>query len=200
MISGNFTHCTTLQQFYDEIVDVQTDAHGRDYCTHHAAIQAAIVSRVIDVERETVPYEGMKRRVVYKELGVNQGATAAAAVLAGATHTILIDVNLEPFRPYEHLFQTQYTLVQPIEQSSHMEYLGKLWCDVLFVDTVHIAEHVARELEIHAPTCWSTIIIHDTGTHPNIHTRAVEVLKDTWDSVKYDTRACGFSVFFRKPR
>jgi hypothetical protein len=36
MIKGDFTHCTSLQQFYDEIVTVQKEAHGELYTSHHA--------------------------------------------------------------------------------------------------------------------------------------------------------------------
>lgn len=199
MISGDFSHCQTLRQFYDEIVALQTKAHGADYCLHHAVIQTAIISVISSqLMHEPPHYEHRPPKCVYKELGVNQGATAAAAALAGAEWLHLVDVDLNPFRKNEHLFSDQIgTQVYKYEYSSLDSYVATIPCDVLFVDTVHTVNHVRAELLLHAPKTSSTIIIHDTGTVPEIHDVAVQTLAGKWDPIVHDRRGCGFSVFFK---
>ena len=38
MINAELSHVTTLQEFYNDIVRQQTEAHGADYCDHHPSI------------------------------------------------------------------------------------------------------------------------------------------------------------------
>ena len=206
MIAGDFRHCETLQQFYGEIVALQCKAHGADYCAHHYVINACVATALFANRMDTNSfgeyYEIPDPMIIYRELGVNQGATAAAAALAGARILQLVDISLKPFEPQRHLFDLPDLVVGTYEKSSIDAELaaGLGWCDVLFVDTVHDPDHVRKELKLHAPKTKSAIIIHDTGTFPEIHRAAVETLKSSWDSVQHDLRGCGHSVFFKKPR
>jgi hypothetical protein len=205
MISGDFTHCETLQQFYDEIVALQTKAHGADYCSHHRAISAMIASASSAAKskilRHAEFYDIPTPKVVYRELGVNQGATAALAALSGADVLQLVDISLKPFEPHRRFFNDPNITLETHEKSSIDPALVEQlkWCDVLFVDTVHHPDHVRKELQLHAPKTTGVIIIHDTGTFPEIHRAAVETLRGKWDAVVHDTSGCGYSVFFKTP-
>lgn len=197
MIHAKLDHCTSLQQFYDEIVRAQTTAHGADYCNHHTAISTASFSHL------------GKRRTIYRELGVNQGATAACAALAGADLQ-LVDINLDNFRPYLPLFNqfAQYNergagMKITLHECSSLDPRTVEYCDVLFIDSVHTAEHVAKEIAMHAASVGHWIIIHDTGTFPEIHERAVKELMwpgSRWGKVLRFTEGAGHSVFLSDPR
>ena len=183
MIKGDFSHCTTLQQFYDDIVAVQKEAHGQLYTAHHADL--------IDL---------MLQCKSYKELGVNQGATAAAILLQAPKYIELVDITLTNFNESRHLFeqlaQDNDVLLSIKEIGSTDPELEITECDLLFVDSLHHAWHVEQELELHAPKTNRYIVIHDTDDRPMNHAVALKVLMPMgWKEVKRDERGYGHSIF-----
>lgn len=197
MIHAKLGPCENLAQFYKELRQAQEQAHGQDYCAHHHEIYTCITN---------CRFDGMRNKpVVYKELGVNQGATAAMAAIAGAHHLHLIDINLSNVRPYLQLFHDHYEKTNPhakvdiYEMSSLTPQVGQIECDVLFIDTVHHPDHVVKELWHHAPHCRRYIIIHDTGRHPEIHEAAKRFLPESiWGPGEAYTAGEGHSVFIRQ--
>lgn len=185
MIKGDFTHCTTLQQFYDDIVSVQKKAHGEKYTSHHDDLIRLML------ECKT-----------YKELGVNQGATAAAVLLQAPKYIELIDITLNNFNEYRHLFE-QFAQENDValsikEIGSTDPSLDITECDLLFVDSLHFIWHIQEELRLHAPKTNKYIVIHDTGDRPLNHVAALNVLGDMgWQEVKHDLRGHGHSIFKR---
>lgn len=185
MIKGDFNHCTTLEQFYSEIVRVQTEAHGELYTSHHAdLIQAMLECKS------------------YKELGVNQGATAAAVLLQTPKHIELVDITLNNFNEYRHLFEQfarDNDVIMSIKEIGSTDpSLEITECDLLFVDSLHHAWHVEQELRLHAPRTNKYIVIHDTGDRPINHVTAINILLPMgWKEVKHDLRGHGHSIFKR---
>jgi len=183
MIKGDFSHCTTLQQFYDDIVAVQKKAHGELYTSHHADL--------IDL---------MLQCKTYKELGVNQGATAAAVLLQAPKSIELIDIILTNFNEYRHLFDQfaqQNDVVMSVKQIGSTDPKLKITeCDLLFVDSLHDSHHVRQELLLHGPKTNKFIVIHDTGDRPMNHAVALEALAPLgWKEVRHDLRGKGHSIF-----
>lgn len=185
MIKGDFSHCTTLQQFYDDIVAVQKEAHGQLYTSHHTDL----INLMLECRS-------------YKELGVNQGATAAAVLLQAPKYIELIDITLTNFDEYRHLFeqfaQDNDVLLSIKQIGSTDPKLDITECDLLFVDSLHHAWHVEQELQLHAPKTNKYIVIHDTGDRPINHAVALNALMPMgWKEVKHDMRGHGHSIFKR---
>jgi hypothetical protein len=185
MISGDFSHCTTLEQFYAEIKALHRTAHGHAYTTHHEDLVGL-----------------MKYCQSYKELGVNQGATAAAVMLQAPKYIELIDLVIDHFKPQQHLFeqfaQENDVALRVIQSSSTDPKLVVTEVDMMLVDTIHEPSYVVKELQKHAPKVLKYIIIHDTGTFPAIHTAAAsELLPKGWQVLWYCDDGAGHSVFVR---
>jgi hypothetical protein len=183
MIKGDFTHCTSLQQFYDEIVTVQKEAHGELYTSHHADL--------IDL---------MSQCKTYKELGVNQGATAAAVLLQVPKSIELIDIVLTNFDENRHLFEQfaqDNDVVMSVNQIGSTDPKLKITeCDLLFVDSLHDSHHVRQELLLHGPKTNKFIVIHDTGDRPMNHAVALEALSPLgWKAIGWDLCGKGHSIF-----
>ena len=183
MIKGDFSHCTTLQQFYDDIVAVQKEAHGQLYTAHHADL----INLMLQCKS-------------YKELGVNQGATAAAVLLQAPKYIELVDITLTNFNESRHLFeqfaQDNDVLLSIKEIGSTDPKLEITECDLLFVDSLHHAWHVEQELMLHAPKTNKYIVIHDTGDRPMNHAVALKVLMPMgWKEIKHCLDGFGHSIF-----
>ena len=90
MITVDLTHTKTLKDFYSEIKSAHQKAHGDLYVAHH--------DKMVELAAECVSY---------RELGVMQGATAAAVVLAGIRDIHLIDIKV------------QYSTISPLVKVDH---------------------------------------------------------------------------------
>lgn len=187
MIKADFTHCTNIEDFYKDIKNIHMQAHGEEYVEHHKEIQHYL----------KVPM--MRSR--YRELGVMQGATAAAAFVAGAEQLHLIDTDISRFKPYRWLFNSDKQTVI-VDQKSSFDYDASTIpeCDVLLVDTVHNPEHVKRELDIHSPSTSRAIIIHDTFSIPSIQYMVERWVHDNaeWNMAKYFRANVGYTLLLRK--
>ena len=76
MLTAVLDGITTLPEFYKSIRSQQEEYHGKSYCAHNDAIKK---------------YSSDCKS--YKELGTNQGATAAAAVFAEFKNITLVDID-----------------------------------------------------------------------------------------------------------
>ena len=87
MIKPDLLYTKSLEQFYQEIVRIQQDNHGKEYTAHHLVLSkyAADCSSI-------------------KELGVCQGATLAVLLLCKPKTLIGIDIDDQYFTPYSSLF------------------------------------------------------------------------------------------------
>ena len=90
MLTATIDNAKTLKEFYTQIRTQQEDPknHGPKYCAHHDLIQTHI-----------------KDCDSFKELGTHQGASAAAALLAGVKEVHLVDHTLEKYNWQKHLFE-----------------------------------------------------------------------------------------------
>lgn len=149
---------TTLAAYYADLVAGQTAAHGPDYTAHHACIREC---------RET----GAES---YAELGVNQGATLACALLAGFERVVGVDIALAPFLPAEGLFRAyvdrlgKHLIVR--ERDSRLPL--SLSVDFLLIDSRHTVDHLRDELRVHGPHVRRFILLHDTLTFPYLGVEA----------------------------
>ena len=181
MISGDFTHCTSLNQFHEEISSLHRKAHGEEYTAHHSEMFARLSNECVS----------------YRELGVNQGATAACAAIAGIKDLHLIDIDLKPFRPYEHLFEG-YAL--KLYEGSDLEVPGLYPVDFLLIDSLHTYEHVKKQLTVHSPYVDQYILIHDSAAKLGIR-RAVDEFvaesNDDWVLTLHYPKNVGYSLIER---
>lgn len=182
MISGNFKHCKTLEEFHAEIVKIQEEAHGNGYCDVHKAIQQ---------------YANGKR---YIELGINQGATLAAANLCkdGLQSCYAYDIHINRVQPYLHLFnKVGWKFI--VKEASSIDRKILKECDVLYVDTLHKWHHMAKELNLWAPYVKETIICHDTKAIKQLKNGLNSWIKENneWNLIHIDINV-GYSILERK--
>lgn len=182
MISGDFKECKSLNEFYDKIVALHKQHHGENYCDVHDAIREALS-----------PYG--KR---YIELGINQGATLAAACLAGLESCKAYDLHIERFKPQSHLF---VDMGFPFAATSGNSLKVKpSHCEVLYIDTTHTRVQLAKELVHWSPFVTETIICHDTAAKPEMHAvceQFCEARSKEWKVKEYNTDSVGFTVLER---
>lgn len=189
MIRVDLTHCETLEEFYPLIREQHDDFHGKDYCAIH------------DVVRKLMKEEGVDK---YKELGVNQGGTAANACLLNPKKIELIDNTLEQYNVYEHLFKdycekNNIELVARELDSASVE--SRSQCDLLLIDSLHKPSHLIKELNIHAEWTSKYIVCHDTyRSLGQIHTVLHDVLEgfckqiNSWEIIEKNTDNVGYTV------
>ena len=187
MLVTDLSHCTTLEQWYTEIVERQREAHGEHYCNHHDVIR-----RLIE--------EGCES---YKELGTHQGASAACALLAGADKVSLVDVNFGLFDQYMHLFEDYYvpTGIKLTKYCmSSLERSTASPVDLLFVDSLHKAEHLKKELDLHAQYVRKYMVFHDTKHKPELY-RVLENFTSgisPWEISEHINEGHGVTILKRK--
>jgi hypothetical protein len=137
----------TLQEYYDSVYELQSTAHKPDYMLVHAEIK-----------------EKMKECDSYTELGVNQGATLAAAMLENPKIVRAYDISLMPYNKAKHHFESyaadysiNYNVVEGDTLTSTLEQV-----DLLYIDTLHRYDHLTKELALHGNKANKYIIFHDT--------------------------------------
>jgi len=150
MLTATIENANTLQEFYKQIRSQQEDPrnHGPHYCTHHDMIQYYMT----DCES-------------YKELGLHQGASAAAALLAGAKEVHLVDRELERYNQQKHIFEKhceENNVKLNVYECDSIDPKCAQPTDMLMIDSYHKWEWATKELKIHAPVTKKYIIFHDT--------------------------------------
>lgn len=165
MIKPDLTHVKTLEEFYAEITKAQQGSHGVEYTAHHNSI----IKCAQDPDVHTI-----------KELGVCQGATFAAMMMTKPKKLIGYDIAGYYFEPYRHLFD-DYAKKHDIdweynEISSHSSK-SVSEVDMLHIDSLHKADHLMKELTMHAPKVKKYIVLHDTANFKNSQDLFVTIAK-----------------------
>jgi len=178
MYTGDFTHCTTLEQFYEEIVEAHQEAHGEAYTEVHEAIAQASGGGI------------------YKELGIMQGASLANAVLNGDFESYqAIDIDTSRVRPYLPLFGGY-----PVEvfETSSLDDSIVGPCNVLYIDSKHTYRHLMMELNAHSDLVEETIVLHDTNL-PHMKQAVFKFLErnNQWDIGIDCDRSVGYMTLTR---
>ena len=150
MLTATIENAKTLQEFYTQIRTQQEDPknHGEHYCAHHDMIK-----------------EFMSECESYKELGTHQGASAAAALLAGAKEVHFVDHTLEKYNWQRHLFESYaecYEVNLNVYEMSSIDIDCAVPTDMLMIDSLHTWDWAQKELNLHAPITKKYIILHDT--------------------------------------
>lgn len=149
MLVTDTAHCSNLLDFYLESRHQLEEAHGKEYCNYHDAIQ-------------TYTFPGVR----YKELGIFQGTSAAAACLMKPISVDLIDQTMKWFNPNRAHFEkycSDHNIVLSVIECSSIDPASVSWADVLLVDSRHTVGHVKQELAIHAAYTRRHMIFHDTS-------------------------------------
>ena len=175
--------CADLGTYYQRICQLHADAHGENYLLVHHEIRRCMA------ESES-----------YTELGVNQGATLAAALLCGARNVSGYDIMLDHYRPAAHLF-SQYATRQGVTiklfETSSLNCLIEP-VDVLYIDTVHTESQLTQELELHGDKVRKFIICHDTNSSSGLRKALNKFLpKSKWKVVNNCRVGTGFTTLSR---
>lgn len=175
-----------LGEYYAALVAAQKAAHGDHYCDHHTVIRALANE------------PGCER---YAELGVNEGATLACALLAWFDQVTGIDIALEPFRPAEGLFRawaTAYGAELRVMEQDSREPLPRP-VDVLLIDSRHEVAHLREELRVHGPNVRRFVLIHDTAKYPELAAEAEQWAAESNSTVlQRETRGYGWMLLQRQ--
>lgn len=184
MYNTDMTYATSLEQFYNDLTRKQEEHSGDHYCAVHKAIQFCVS------QCET-----------YKELGVNQGTTAAAAILCKPRAAYIIDHKLEKFEPCRHLFEEYCSDNNVLFKAAEMSSISPKAvsrADVLYIDTSHVPQHLQTELQMHQQFIKNYIIMHDTEAKPALHDVIVDfVKKNPWKIVEHNRQNVGYTVIER---
>ena len=108
-----------------------------------------------------------ERTDVVVEVGRRKGASTIALLSAGPVHLISVDVvrDDEVIDMVTALAEEQGTQFEFIESCSLAVTIPE--CDMLFIDSLHTAEHLRGELETHVECVLpgGCIVLHDTTTY-----------------------------------
>ena len=177
----------SLAEYDKALFSAQAEAHGDDYMLVHEEIKKQLI--------------GCNS---YTEMGVNQGATLATALLTGVKKVRAYDIKLDAYNPAKQHFDKFV-----IDTSIDYEILevSTLECniektDLLYIDTVHIAEHLIKELARHADNA-KKIIFHDTEISQgrvklsNV-VKAFVVKNNSWEIITDCVIDVGFMTIMKK--
>lgn len=179
MIRVPITSAPSLSDYYAQLVEGQEAAHGPNYTTHHAVIRAKQSPACCS----------------YAEIGVNQGATLACAILAGFDHVVGVDICLAHLEPCTSLFAGKATL---LEQDHLVPLPGPV--DFLFLDCAHTVHGLRAELRTHGNNVRRFILVHDTAAVPALHLVAVEWgLRHGFTVQQRECRSVGWTLLSREP-
>lgn len=191
MINAELGHVKTLKEFNIEIRRQQEEAHGVDYCQIHDAIK-----------------KYMKDCKSYMELGTHQGGTASAAMLCKPEKVHLVDLDMSRYRKYLEPIATAWCEENNIElsvkESSSLSIATINMTDMLMIDSYHQADHMKKELDLHAPNVRKYILAHDTSVvngRPNDSLfRCLKEFADKngWEVIEHGTTSVGYAVIAKK--
>lgn len=186
MIRANIT-ATDLPTFYAQICAAQQAAHGADYTAHHE-----VITRAVSLGCKT-----------YCELGVNQGATVACALLSGFEGVQGIDKDIGPLTVFMALFVDWGircgVAISVKEQDSRIPLHGEV--DFLLIDSLHEPDHVREELRVHGPNVRRFILAHDTNRQNYCAAIVdwVEAQGGRWTVQELSPSGCGHMLLARRP-
>ena len=176
----------TLQEYYDRVYKLQSDAHKPEYMLVHDEIK----KRIEDCNS-------------YTELGINQGTTLAIPVLKGISTITAYDITLGPYNRAKGLFDEHakqldinYNVYEANTLAINIDPV-----DVLYIDTVHLYDHLIKELALHGGKANKFIIVHDTFVNNKELKIAVEEYVDAnkeWSVVTDCEINVGFMTIEKK--
>ncbi len=137
----------TLQEYYDSVYSLQASAHGTEYMLVHDEI-----SKIL------------KGCDSYTELGVNQGATLAIAVLNGIKNIKAYDIALTPYNvaaKHFNIYADENNINLGVHEADTLT-VALDDTDLLYIDTMHTYDHLSKELKLHGGAAKKYIIFHDT--------------------------------------
>lgn len=146
---------TDLQDYYNQLYKLQSDAHKPEYMLVHDEIRKCLKDSFANS---------------YTEFGVNQGTTLALAFFEKTPHITAYDLNLDRYRKAQHHFE-QYAISNQLDFEIHEANTLKVEiapCDVLYIDTAHVYDHLSKELALHGNKAQKYIVFHDTFTNPGL--------------------------------
>ena len=183
MITSKVDHCKTLEEFYKSIRDQQEAAHGHDYCYQHDVI---------------VKY--MKKCESYKELGTHQGATAAAVCLTNPKSVELVDITMVRFNESRPLFEhycKENNIQLTVKEMDSTDKRSVSPCDLLLIDSLHYPQHLAKELDLHAPYVNKYMVFHDTyKPDDRLYKYLLQFTSgiSRWQIIEHNTNNVGYTV------
>jgi len=193
MIKPDITYCTSLEEFYKEIVRIQQETHGDYYTKHHDALT------LLSQECETI-----------KELGVCQGGTLAALMLSNPQKKITgIDYDPKYFMPYKRLFidyAEKHSIDFDFIEGDSLDKKLASKVDLLHIDTLHTEKHLLQELKIHAPLVKKYIVFHDTCNAKGSTglllaiARYITEVDQSWQIIDHFIHNVGYTVIKRIDR
>ena len=173
-----------LPEYYEKLCDLHTKHHKPEYILVHDEIR----QRLVGCES-------------YTEMGVNQGATLAAAMLQHISCIRAYDFRLLPYLPAQHIFK-EYATTHSIDYDIFEIDTRKCSIDrtdVLYIDTAHLYEQLSEELRLHADKAQKYIICHDTHSEPDLKKAVNEFVANNtnWSIVTDCTINVGFMTIKR---
>jgi hypothetical protein len=180
MIHPNFSHCSTLEEFYSQACTLFSAEYGSDFILYWEHIRQLA-----------------KECRSYKDLGTLQGVSAAAAILGNSdmAYVELVDVNFHPLQPHQHVFE-QFQGELKLNQNSSVDPAVPVSnVDMMLVDSLHTKKHVTQELHLHAPHTNKYIVFHDAKYPPikQVIDKFIEK-NPQWKYLIYDDRSFGYAV------
>jgi len=174
----------SVKHFHDEVKKCHENAHGKAYTAQHDVIIK------YGSECET-----------YRELGIMQGATAAAAVVAGFKDLHLIDTDLKNFNEFKPIFEKE-NIKMKVDGKSSLSYRSEDLpeVDFLLIDSLHLADHLRKELSIHASRVNKYILFHDTFVKKELQRVIDKFVKANyreWTLVEYYQKNVGYTLIKR---
>jgi len=187
MITADLRNITALSEFTQRIRDIQEEAHGEGYCDIHDGIVKC-----------------MENSSSYKELGVNQGGTAAAALMTNPERIELIDLTMKRFDEYLGPIAREYCeknniSLTTLEMDSTSKNAVTDSFDVLLIDSYHKPDHLRKEMNLHKDYINKYMIFHDTNIISNGLKMAIISFTNNnpWKIVEDNQRSNGYMVIER---
>ena len=148
MMISRHVEANLLMEYYRKLYDLHAGAHKKEYMLVHDEIKKYLVN--CDS---------------YTEMGINQGATLAAAVLENPKTVRAYDIGLKWYNEARHLFD-KYASENKIDLE--VFEISTLDCvidetDLLYIDTMHKYDHLKEELSLHGNKVKKYMIFHDTN-------------------------------------
>ena len=178
MISAKID-ASTLSEYYAKLYTLQSDAHSIDYMLVHEEIKKRL--------------QGVDS---YTEFGINQGATLAVAMLNNVSTVRAYDIKFGWYTQAADIFE-RYAEDWGIDyEATESDTLDCVIdpVDVLYIDTLHEYDHLAKELALHGHKVNRFIIFHDTFAQSGLK-RAVRQYVDAHEEWSIVTE-CDISVGF----
>lgn len=136
-----------LQDYYTQLYNLQAEHHRPDYMLVHDEIRLRL-----------------KDCASYTEFGVNQGTTLAIAFLEKTPKIRAYDHKLLAYGKAAHHFEAhakEFNLDFAISEADTLKCTIEP-CDLLYIDTYHVYEHLTKELLRHGDRPQKYMVFHDT--------------------------------------